>query len=163
MCSRSQPGGRLVHGAEENKERRPQPACRRPLGTRAAGRLQPLAASCGASPRTAPKHIPAVPEPFSLLAPPSLRPPAGPPGAGRTSSSTSGWQKERVDRSSVRSSWLLCGGSTFPLKNSTVSGLGFGHDRIPCLSTQHRTCREKRGLGKGLGVPQPACDHLSGR
>lgn len=92
----------------------------------------------------------------AFLLPPSLalpeatgRPRAGSPGAGHTSSSTSGWQKERVDRSSVRSSWLLCGGSTFPLKNSTVSGLGFGHDRIPCLSTQHRTCRERWGLGRG--------------
>lgn len=105
-----------------------------------------------------------LPEPsFSLLASPSRRLPAGPrvgpQGAGRTSSSTSGWQKERVDRSSVRSSWLLCGGSTFSLKNSTVSGLGFGHDRIPCLSTQHSTYRERWGLGKGVGILQPAGVH----
>lgn len=95
----------------------------------------------------------------ALLLPPIL---TLPEATGRTSSSTSGWQKERVDRSSVRSSWLLCGGSTFPLKNSTVSGLGFGHDRIPCLSTQHRTCRE-RASGKGLDIPPPARGHLSGR
>ena len=56
------------------------------------------------------------------------------------SSSVSMRQKELSDRSSLRSSWLSWGGSTRPLKNRTVSGLGLGHDKMPCLSTQHRTC-----------------------
>lgn len=97
--------------------------------------------------------------PGALLLPPRLTLPEATSsarswalGASRTSSSTSGWQKEWADRSSVRSSWLLCGGSTFPLKNSTVSGLGFGHDRIPCLSTQHRTYSDM-GIGWGLAFP----------
>lgn len=59
------------------------------------------------------------------------------------SSSVSILQKEFTDRSSLRSSWLFWGGSTRPLKNSTVSGLGLGHDRMPCLSTQHSTYKHK--------------------
>lgn len=135
--------------------------------TKEAGRLCPFTAGCGGSASTAQQILMVLEPSFSLLASPSPRPPAGPragsPGAGHTSSSTSGWQKERVDRSSVRSSWLLCGGSTFPLKNNTVSGLGFGHDRIPCLSTQHRTCRERQESGRRLGIPQLARVHVSGR
>lgn len=56
------------------------------------------------------------------------------------SSSPSVRHKELTDRSSRRSSWLSWGGSTRPLKNRTVSGLGLGQESTPCLSTQHSTC-----------------------